>query len=402
MRLVRLAALALVLVIASSGCAGKSSAIVVGAVYPTTGPQGTGGSQEYHGALLAADLVNSKGGVGGRDVRIDLHASPSAEGVPTAVRALSKKTGVVIGSYGSTLSAVAARVAAQHNVVFWETGAVGEMPGKLPRTGRFFRVAPTGAGLGADAVNYVHDHIPGTGNAKYGVVYVDDVYGRAVGGGAIDAVRKLGTTPETFGYTLPNTDFNALAKKIARAGVNVLVVAAYVDDGVALRTAIVDQHVPLLANIGTSSSYCMPEFGHRLGAKAVGVFASDKPDGDILRTDSLSPDAVGALRWARTEYKRRYKQDMPAPALAGFAGAWALFHEVLPKAQSDGAAAIANAARSVSLPPGSLPNGSGLRFVQGGNNARALSVIEKWSAVDTRIVVWPPAFATNKNTADET
>jgi len=400
-RLARFAAAVVVLALACSACVLGDNSLVVGAVYPTTGPQGSGGSQEYHGALLAADLVDANGGVHGRSVKIELRSEPSAEGVPSAVRALSKKTSIVIGSYGSTLSAVAARGAAQRNVVFWETGAVGEMPGKLPRQGRFFRVAPTGAGLGADAVNYVHDYIVHASNAKYGVVYVDDVYGRAVGGGAIDAIKQDGMKPVTFAYTLPNTDFNALARKIAASGVNVLVVAAYVDDGVALRKAIVDQHVPLLANIGTSSSYCMPAFGHRLGADAVGVFASDKPDGDILRTDSLTPEAVAALRWARTEYKRRYHDDMPAPALAGFAGAWALFHDVLPKARSDGAAAIASAARSTSLPAGSLPNGSGLRFVRGGDNSRALSVIEKWSAVDTRIVVWPPAFATNKNTATE-
>ena len=144
----------------------------------------------------------------------------------------------------------------------------------------------------------------------------------------------------------------------------------------------------------------MPEFGRRLGRDAVGVFASDKPDGDILRTDGLKPDAAKALRWARTMYRKRFHDSMPAPALAGFAGGWALFHDVLPKADGLGAEQIANAARAMSLPSGSLPNGSGLRFERG-NNTRALSVIEKWVGVDQRQVVWPPSFATSKPESGE-
>ena len=40
---------------------------------------------------------------------------------------------------------------------------------------------------------------------------------------------------------------------------------------------------PACANIGSSSSYCMPAFGRRLGADAVGLFASDKPDAGRAR-----------------------------------------------------------------------------------------------------------------------
>ena len=386
----------LTLALAASSCASGRNALVIGAVYPTTGPQASGGSAEYHGALLAADYVNRDGGVRGRRVSIDLQSTPSAEGVPDAVETLAKKTSIVIGSYGSPLSAVAARVAAQRNAVFWETGAVGEMPGKLPRSDRFFRVAPTGNELGAAAVSFVREHIVKTQQVKYGVAYVDDVYGRAVGQGAIDEIARHGQTPARFNYPQTETDFNGMARRVAQQGVNVLVVAAYIDDGVKLRKALVDEHVPLLANIGTSSSYCMPEFGKRLGSDAVGVFASDKPDGDILRTSSLTPEAARAEHWARDEYRKRYRAEMPAPALAGFAGTWVLLSKVLPHARNDSPTAVAKAAYATKLKGGSLPNGSGLDFVKDGDNTRALTVIWKWVGVNKRAVVWPPAFATAK------
>ena len=87
--------------------------------------------------------------------------------------------------------------------------------------------------------------------------------------------------------------------------------------------------------------------------------------------------------------------------LAGFAAAWALFHDVLPAAAApDDAAAIAVAARSLDLPQGSLPNGAGLRFSSDaatlGQNARAASVIWQWQAVEQSVTVWPPAYATGE------
>src|SRR5205823_5009775 len=110
-----------------------------------------------------------------------------------------------------------------------------------------------------------------------------------------------------FPYTLRRLDYDALAARIARARPDVLVVAAYLEDGVALRRSLVRARVPLVASIGTSSSYCMPAFGQLLGRQAVGLFASDKPDGDDLRPDRLLPGAAGELRW-RSEERRVGKE----------------------------------------------------------------------------------------------
>jgi hypothetical protein len=80
-----------------------------------------------------------------------------------------------------------------------------------------------------------------------------------------------------FAYDFRTVDMGALVQKVAAAKPDVLFVSAYLDDAIALRRQLVRQHVPLVANIGTSSSYCMPAFGATLGKDAVGVYASDKP-----------------------------------------------------------------------------------------------------------------------------
>jgi branched-chain amino acid transport system substrate-binding protein len=179
-----------------------------------------------------------------------------------------------------------------------------------------------------------------------------------------------------------------------------LFVSAYLDDAIALRRQLVRQHVPLVANIGTSSSYCMPAFGATLGKDAVGVYASDKPSATSIDPSGLLPDGAALLQRANDAYRERWNEDMSPAALAGFSAAWALFTDVLPRANSMSAADVADAARTSDIPAGSLPNGSGLRFgaqgtAQAGDNLEAASVIWEWVRPGEAAVIWPKAFATD-------
>jgi branched-chain amino acid transport system substrate-binding protein len=378
--------------------------IEIGAVYPTEGGQGSGGLEEFRGLGLAAEYINNSGGVAGRPVRLRLADAESWDAAPDAVERLARDgLNVVVGSYGSTISRPAAATASRLGLVFWETGAVGEFSAEAASGTRVFRVSPAGGALGRAAVAFVRDKIAPHAQLhrplRYAVAYVDDVYGRAVGGGAIAEIRRSGPTlAAVFPYDPRRTEYRGLVNRIARARPDVLVVAAYLEDGVALRRALVAARVPLVANIGTSSSYCMPAFGRLLGQDAVGVFASDKPDGDEVQPDRLVPQAGQALRWATAEYHRRYGEAMSAPALSGFAGGVGLFAYVLPRARSLTLDGVAEAARRIVLPPGSLPNGSGLAFAppgspDAGGNINAASVIWEWIKPYTRAIVSPQAFA---------
>jgi len=380
--------------------------IEIGAVYPTAGAQGAGGLEEFRGLGLAAEYVNGHGGVGGRPVRLRLSDAESWDAAPDAVERLAQSgVTVVVGSYGSTISRPAAATASRLGLVFWETGAVGELGMAAAGGTRVFRVSPTGSALGRAATAFVRDKLASrvhlTRSLRYAVAYVDDVYGRSVGLGAVAEIRRSSLPlAAVFPYELRHLRYEDLADRIARARPDVLVVAAYLEDGVRLRRALVRARVPLIANIGTSSSYCMPAFGQLLGREAVGVFASDKPDGEVIRPDRLAPAGAAALRWGTAEYRRRYHEAMTAPALAGFAGGIGLFEYTLPRARDLSANSVAEAARRVNLPEGTLPNGSGLAFAGAGSpdagaNLHAASVIWEWVRPYTRAVVWPESFATH-------
>jgi branched-chain amino acid transport system substrate-binding protein len=405
LRPLRVLVLTLVVLLVAACTGDPPEPVRVGAIYPLSGSQGMGGIDEYHGVRVAAELVNADGGIGGRPVVIDQVDVPAADAAPGAIRALADRgVDLVVGSYGSTISSPAAAAAAGHGSLFWETGAVGKLAG--PGEGDLvFRVAPTGGLLGRGAIRFVADQLaPKLGrpasSLRFAIAAVDDVYGAAVADGAraeladrdLEAVADVAYDPRRY-------DPAKVVARIAAAKPDVLFVVAYLEDGVALRREQVRQHLPLLASIGTSSSYCMPEFGALLGRHALGLFASDKPDTHGINPAGLVPDARALLERADAAYREANGHSMSAAALAGFSGAWALFRHVLPAAESLAPADVAAAARKARVPAGGLPNGSGLEFappggVDAGANLRAASVIWEWTEVNRREVTWPPQFAT--------
>jgi branched-chain amino acid transport system substrate-binding protein len=397
----------LLVVLALPACRGGPSPIRIGAVYPLTGSQAPGGLDEFHGVQLAVDLVNQDGGVQGRRVEVVPVDAPASDAGPAAVEQLAGQgIRLLFGSYGSTISEAAGAEAARRGMLFWETGAVGTMTGPGPGQ-LFFRVAPSGAELGRTAVAFITQRLaPMLGKEpsalRFAVTNVEDAYGSEVARGAVQEVGELGLTlTGQFPYDLRNPDFPGLVRSMAASGANVVFVAAYLQDGIDMRREMVRQGLPLVAGIGTSSSYCMPEFGETLGADAVGLFASDKPDAEYLNPSGLTPEARAVLARASEVFESRYGGDeMSAPALAGFAAAWALLHDVLPHAASFAPDDVAAAALSADIPQGGLPNGSGLRFgaagtPDAGENLSATSVIWEWVGVGKREVVWPPRFATH-------
>jgi branched-chain amino acid transport system substrate-binding protein len=412
MKLVRIVAVVLGVVLAAASCSGSSGSagrpepLRVGAIYPLSGSQGAGGVEEYRGVQMAARLANAQGGVASRPIELVPQDVPEAAAAPAAVQRLAAQgIGVMLGSYGSTISEPAARTASRGGQVFWETGAVGELMG-LPSGGdRVFRVAPAGSLLGRTAMDFTASELlprlkREAAGLRYTVAAVDDQFGEGVAGGAVAELRARGLTVAGDLRYDPRRDPAAqVVRRIAATRPDVLFVVAYIDDGVAIRKQIVAQGLHLVANIGTSSSYCMPAFGAALGKDAVGLFASDKPAAGWLSARGLAPDAIALLNKANNAYQAQYGDGMSAAALAGFAGAWALLHFVLPKAGSTDPARVAAAARSVNVPMGGLPNGSGLRFGAAGSpdasdNLGAASVIWEWVGVNDRQITWPPRFAT--------
>src|SRR6185437_14375309 len=231
-------------------------------------------------------------------------------------------------------------------------------------------------------------------------------------------------------------DWPSVMADLAAARPDVLILASHIPDGIAFRQAMLTAGLKVGALIGSTMAECDPDFAGELGADAIGVFASDRPTAGF-QASALAPEAAAAYArfaadWAAAskpggadgnedqgdgEYGGRdygnaeYAIHGPAEdptaeqdeeALAGYSAGSALFRDVLPAAAASGGAldpaSVAEAARAVDLPEGSLPNGAGLRFSSDparlGQNERAAAVIWQWQAVRTYAFVWPPTYAT--------
>src|SRR5229473_1529744 len=329
------AALALLLVVAAAcgqSQATHSNELVLGAIYPLSGPQAAGGKEELAGMRAALHVAQSTGAIK-VPVRLDVVDATTPDAAAAAVDHLVRDDHVpaILGTYGSSLSAAASARAEELKTVYWETGAVAD-----PITAQrhyVFRTVATGSSLGRMAVTFTRDVLVPSFKLQAPravVIWVNDIYGRSVGGGEQSLAASLGiSVVDVIEYDPRVYDAPAIATRVAADHPDFLWDVSYLDDGVAIWQALLSQHVAVKAAVGTSSAFCMPEFSRRLGGGAVGVYAADKPDADISES-ALSPGGLALLDQARAIYARdNAGASMSIPAVAGFVGGWTLFHDVL-------------------------------------------------------------------------
>jgi len=392
---IRRFALVLFVVIIAAACGNSSAArtqLVLGAIYPLSGPQSPGGKNELAGVQAALRVSHA-------NVRLQVIDATTPQAAAAAVDTLVERYHVpaILGTYGSTLSAAASARAEALKTVYWETGAVAD-----PITAQrhyVFRTVATGGSLGRMAVSFTHDVLVPAyklARPRAVIVRVNDIYGRSVGGGEESLARLVGIdVVDVIEYNPNAYDAGAITARLAQDRADFLWDVSYLDDGVAIWSSILKDHVSFKGAIGTSSAFCMPAFSALLGAGSVGVYAADKPDA------AINPAALSSLgRELLAEAKAAYPGgEMDIPAVAGFVGGWTLFHVVLPNVTGAiSAGSIRAAALDVDVPVGDSINGGGVKFagpgaLDEGQNTRAAAVVGQWQAVGVMRVLYPPPYA---------
>jgi len=406
--MVRRFALVALVLFAAAACAGQPQAaqshdLVLGAIYPLSGPQAPGGKAELAGVRAALEVAQSSGALT-THVRLQVIDATTPQAASAAVDTLVRDYHVpaILGTYGSTLSAVSSARAEELKTVYWETGAVAD---PITAQRRYvFRTVATGSSLGRMAVTFTHDVLMPTMNLaapRAVVVRVNDIYGRSVGGGEEALAKAVGIQVVDVIEYDPNAFVpDVIAARLAADHADFLWDVSYLNDGVAIWQAVLRNHVALKAAIGTSSAFCMPAFGQLLGAGSVGVYAADKPDAGISPA-ALSPAGLALIAKARSVYgQENGGSPMDIPAVAGFVGGWTFFSAVLSKLSGPiNAETIRTVALAVDVPIGDSINGGGVKFgadgsLDEGQNTRAAAVIGQWQAVGVMKVVYPAAYAT--------
>ena len=401
---------------ASATPVASTPSLRIGVALPLSGMPAELAGQERLGIQLAADLVNSDGGVAGRRIVLDVRDLSDANAAPQVVAAFKAEgASVVVGSYASDLSMAVSSAAADAGLLYWESGAVADQ-----LTGRglplVFRVGADGARLGNNSATFAATELAPllrktASDLRVTIVAANDDYARSVADAAqtgIAASRAVLAARIDYNLYLP--DWPTVLDKLVASRPDVVILAAHIPDGEAFRRAMISANVHVGALIGSTMAQCVGDFGEELGPDAVGVFASDRPTGGF-NPNALTPTARALYERFATAWLAAGSSGQPSEeGLAGFSAAWALFHDVLPTAHGLDPASIAAAAKSMDLPDGSLPNGSGLRFSNDparlGQNELAAAVVWQWHAgigpaptggtvAATSVTVWPAQFATS-------
>jgi len=234
--------------------------IVIGVNLSLTGNLGPFGQAEQSGTKVAENLVNSLGGILGRQVRFTIvdDATDTAQSTRNVEKFIADKLPIIIGPTGSPQSVPLQLLAAKAKIVLISPSAsTPDTHDKEPATDRyFFRTAASHAlqaralairvykgfsesrtavsDAGADDGGADGGTVPTGTCARPAIVHADDAYGNPIAAGIAAQIVKLGGTVAAD-VKVPNTakaNYDAEAAQIIAAKPDCQVVVSFPDVGV--------------------------------------------------------------------------------------------------------------------------------------------------------------------------
>lgn len=379
---------ALALSFAADGLSAAET-LKIGAINPYSGPLALYGDELARGYELAADWINAKGGVLGRQVEIVRgNATNPQEGI-AAVEALGDEVDLFIGTYVSGVSNAASERAAGFDKIYWDTNALAASltDRDLPNFIRSGPYAGTFADRSVDAVvNLIAKQLgKQPGEVTVWIEHEDSIYGTSIAerqktGMEAAGIKVLGVGAHSY-KSVDLTDSILLAKA---ANPDVWIQTGYIPDSTLLLRTARDQGFkpPAILMVGTGDTF---EVLDALGAESLeGILVVSYP-----RPDMAPAYAPGAMDYLEA-YRKKFNQDPAAPqGMAAFVGAKILF-ATLEKAGSTEIDAVKAAAAAMDEPTSTYETGFGVKFDEHFQNVRAVPTVAQWQGGKV-VTVFPDA-----------
>lgn len=379
----------------------------IGVLEPFTGPWAKNGNESYVAMEIARDMINEKGGVKGKKVvYIRGDAPDPSAGKSEADRIISQEgVTIITGTYASPLGIAISAESERHGVIHWETIASADIITKRGYK-HVFQVGPAASRYGGAAVDFTKDELAKKLGKKLedlriALLWENRAFGTAVGKGVRARTAELGVKLAfDEGYDQFNTDMTPLVERLKEVKPDILIAISFVNDTILFHRKAKELNLNVPVVIGVSAGHSVPDLKDSLGTAVNGIFVSDLPA--LVNPKALRPEVEAAAEEFNKRYEKLQHRVPAGHAVASFAALWTLFNDVLPKAKSMEPEDIRAAALAVDLPPGSLINGSGLKFSNfdlpndpkdaGQNIASAIGVWQ-WQELAAR-QVYPESLAT--------
>jgi branched-chain amino acid transport system substrate-binding protein len=393
MRFRHLAALAMaVLPFLPNSPAGAQDAIKLGVLQPMTGVATKNGTENFTAMSIARDMVNERGGVNGRKIELLLADIPTPTAAVSETERLITKEGVriTLGSGVSQLAIPVSQAAEKHGVVHWETAGAADI---ITKRGfkHTFQVGPSGRRYAEAAVDVTIEDLSkklgkAPGELRVALLWENRAFGKSVG----DAIRPYAKEKGLNlvfdeGYDQTATDMTPIVQRLKDVRPDAVLAISFPNDAVLFQRKAKELDFNTGAFVGVSAGYSNPDLRDSIGDMVLGILVSDFAA--KVNPKALNPAIVPVAE----EFFRRYDQKMKRPpaghASSAFAGTWALFTEVLPKAKTYEPAEVREIALKLDLPVGSLANGGGIKFTDfdwpqdpkdAGQNLRSAIGVWQW------------------------
>jgi branched-chain amino acid transport system substrate-binding protein len=393
----------------------QAETVRLGVIYDLTGPFAAGGSVACSvGTQIAIDLVNEKGGVGGKykivPVAADSQSKPDVA-INEAERLISQeKIDIINGIFASSHAVPLAAKVEQQKKILWITTAVATAVFKDKNLHYVFRAQIHSDQYGQAFASFLTEHSKGKlgiepKDLKVALIHEDGPYGVGVAA-ADEAYSKEGGLQIVLkeGYSAAAPDLSVLVTKLKRARPDVISHAGYNPDITLFLRQARENGLHFKMLFGAGAGYSQLDKLRASFAADIDNFCNIDPvPAQLLDPAKLAP-GIGDLTKVMVE---RYKaktgaNDIPPHCSMGFNQTWVLLNNVLPVAKDKYGGfdpeAIRKAALDVDIPPGGTIQGYGVKFFRpdtpmSGQNERSTPVVMQ-NASEHISVVWPTNIRT--------
>ncbi|MCF8040825.1 MAG: ABC transporter substrate-binding protein [Desulfarculaceae bacterium] len=376
--LVTTLALALMMTLAPASFAADKE-LLIGALYPRSGPLALLGEESWRGAEIARMVRNESGGIDGKKIVFaNGDCSDVAAARSEAERLIEKDdVGLIIGSYSSSRSMAATEVAARKGIPYFELGAIANAITKRGYS-TVYRTNSTAAMFSKSQVGFIVDYIaPAIGkkakDIKVSVAHEDSDYGTSVAASFKGLAEKAGLQVVSIEpYASSSSDLSPVVFRLKKADPDVIVLVCYANDAILLgrQAAEFKLNKPFIA---TGGGHSLQSFAKALGKNSDGIFNVDFTQYDV--NTKFTPGLTKFLELYRKTFK---EEPRSGHSLTNFMGANVVFDIIQKAGGTLNPEKIRKAAMSVDIPLGKTANGWGVKFDENGQNVRAAAFVSQW------------------------
>ena len=383
--------------------------IVLGAVYPLTGPQAPTGLDLKNGIDLAVELINTgnkdfdlplvkDGGglkdLGGAKLKItfgDSQADPQKGQAETERLISSEKVTAMLGAYNSAVTATASQAAERLQVPF--VNPESSSPTLVTRGFKwFFRSTPDDSMFAENFFQFLDDvakQSPDKVTKKVAILHTDDLFGSDVNKFARQFAEKYRyEVLASAAYKAATPDLTSEIQRVRASGASILIQASYLPDATLAIRGMKQQNVNMQGILGMNAGFVDTQFIPNLGKDADGLLSREVWAKDLGTKKPL-------VRQVNDLFRSKYGTDMNGSSARAFTGVFVLA-EAINRAKSVDPARIQAALAQTDIPGSQIiMPWDGVKFDQNGQNTKGRGIMVQIQG-GQYVTVWPTELASKE------